>query len=528
MARAPKVYGYIRFSNEEQERGDSISRQSRKITEFARRHNLPPPDLETYRDLGKSAYSGANVAKGSALFQFLADMDEGTVGKGDWLIVENLDRLSRQSVGESLQLLFRITNPGVTVATVHDETIFQKGKFDSNTVYRAATAADLGNRESAKKSVRVCEGFAGKRAKIAEGIKMTARCPGWLRLPGNPKKVRKFSVIPDRAAIVRRIFKMNNEGKGKRLIAQTLNAEKVPSWKKKGAGWSAPTIRGILESSAVIGEFTPCVMKDGERVPAGEPIKGYFPAIVPESDFFAAQAVSKNRAKTSGRVASSCNNLFSSLCFCGQCGGKVHYVNKARGARYLRCDRSARRLSKCSPANVRYDYVEELILEWVVKFDFTESTKTERIEKEAALEVADGRAGAAERAIARHLDALEKSSEAVEIFVHKVEQAKRERDAAKATARQLRTELLNLKEKAFDGDVQKLAKDPALRFRLREGIRKRFEKITINFGPIPGVDSRDPSFAVNLKDGSCYLLGLEESPFFWDSKGKLWRVDHAE
>lgn len=91
----PIAYSYIRFSHPTQIKGDSLRRQLSRSEQFAQQHGL---ELDTtMRDPGLSAYTGEHRHKG-ALSAFLARVEAGAIAPGSYLIVENLDRLSREQV----------------------------------------------------------------------------------------------------------------------------------------------------------------------------------------------------------------------------------------------------------------------------------------------------------------------------------------------------------------------------------------------------------------------------------------------
>ena len=93
----PRAYSYLRFSTTEQLKGDSLRRQTQAARAYADTHGLDLDEALTFRDLGVSAFKGKNVAEG-ALGAFLQAVDAGRVPPGSWLLVENLDRLSRDKV----------------------------------------------------------------------------------------------------------------------------------------------------------------------------------------------------------------------------------------------------------------------------------------------------------------------------------------------------------------------------------------------------------------------------------------------
>ena len=66
-----KAYSYLRFSTPEQIHGDSLRRQTEGARTYAATHNLELDESLTFRDLGVSAFRGANAVEG-ALGQFVA------------------------------------------------------------------------------------------------------------------------------------------------------------------------------------------------------------------------------------------------------------------------------------------------------------------------------------------------------------------------------------------------------------------------------------------------------------------------
>jgi DNA invertase Pin-like site-specific DNA recombinase len=511
------AYAYIRFSKDDQRKGHSLERQIANVKAFAESKKLGPIDTTSFRDLGVSAYSGANIAKGSALSEFLEKMRAGEIGKGDWLVIENLDRLSRRNLEEAFPLLTSITNSGISVATVQDGQIYRKNGFDFPTFMRAGLTQELAHQESKKKSERLCAAWAAKRALLGEK-KLTALCPGWLSLLPDRKK---FTVIKERAAVVRRIFTETADGKGRGAIANGLNRDGVPTW-RDGDGWTTTTVGGVLFSRAVIGEFTPCKMEAGKRVPISDPIKGYFPRIISDTEFYAARSVIKSRRNQSGKAVNSCNNLFTGIAFCGECGGPIHYVNKGRGQTDLRCDRAARKLRKCRPYNCKYGSIELPFIKWCVHFDFSGGQKSVRREKEAQLAVIEGKRQESETRLANLAEAIASASKPPVTLVHLLEKTEQEIDSYRGTEARLKAEIHHTKGSIAGIDFQQMATNPDNRFRLREEIRRRVENITIHFRVPDDWPDADSFFTVKLKDGSYYRIISEDTVEHWTKEGKRY------
>jgi DNA invertase Pin-like site-specific DNA recombinase len=95
------AYSYLRISTDVQKVGDGIRRQMDASERYAREHGYHL--VETIRDVGVSGFHGKNAKEG-AFSVFLTAIDQGIVESGSVLIVESLDRLSRDGAKFSLSL----------------------------------------------------------------------------------------------------------------------------------------------------------------------------------------------------------------------------------------------------------------------------------------------------------------------------------------------------------------------------------------------------------------------------------------
>jgi DNA invertase Pin-like site-specific DNA recombinase len=115
----PKAYSYLRFSTPEQAKGDSKRRQWDAAVKYAATHGLELDNKLTFQDMGVSAFRGANAATGS-LRAFLEAVESGEVPQGSYLLVESLDRISRDAVYVAQGLLANIVSSGVIVVSLMD------------------------------------------------------------------------------------------------------------------------------------------------------------------------------------------------------------------------------------------------------------------------------------------------------------------------------------------------------------------------------------------------------------------------
>jgi DNA invertase Pin-like site-specific DNA recombinase len=81
------------MSTDAQLKGDSLRRQLESSSRYIADNNLEL--VEDLRDLGVSAFRGANVEYG-ALGRFIQAVRSGHIPEGSYLIVEAFDRISRQ------------------------------------------------------------------------------------------------------------------------------------------------------------------------------------------------------------------------------------------------------------------------------------------------------------------------------------------------------------------------------------------------------------------------------------------------
>src|SRR5262245_29447078 len=117
------AYSYIRFSYSGQAGGDSLRRQTDGSAErFCEKHGLRLDATLTLRDLGVSAFKGKQRSDKHDLGKFLDLVRRGRIAPGSYLIVENLDRLSREDERKALRLWMDLLDAGVNIVQLVPET----------------------------------------------------------------------------------------------------------------------------------------------------------------------------------------------------------------------------------------------------------------------------------------------------------------------------------------------------------------------------------------------------------------------
>lgn len=362
-----KAYSYVRFSTPDQAKGDSKRRQTAMTAEYAERHNLDLDDSLTYQDEGVSGFKGKNAETGK-LAEFLEAVRLGLVPQGSVLLVENLDRISRQTARKALRTLEQIVESGVSLVTLTDGKEYDEAAIDDGLGFTMAMLTFIrANEESERKAHRGRQAWIGKKAKLKQRI-MTKTCPAWIEpLPD----MTSFKVIPDRAKIVKKIFALTLKGVGVNKIAQDFNAKGLEPWgkgRKKAARWHVSYVQKILASPAVVGDLADYFREYDKaaskyrRTPTGKTHKGYYPRIISPADFAKVQAQTKKNPGRGRARGGKISNLLAGLGQCPKCKGTMTNSNKGGNNRSRLVCATAKAKAGCSCHPVSLDKIEAAIV----------------------------------------------------------------------------------------------------------------------------------------------------------------------
>lgn len=359
-----KAYSYIRFSTKRQAKGDSLMRQLDKSRAYAAEHGL---DLQeaSFEDLGVSAFDRSNVTKG-ALAAFIKAVESGTIERGSFLLVENLDRLSRSDVLDAMGLLSNLVKLGIRVVTLTDGKILDEDsiKEPMNLMY-AVLIFVRANEESATKADRVKK--AHKRKRDNRSTFAFGQGPGWLQ----PNEARTgWEPIPEKVESVRKVFEYTSKGYGATAIARIANQE---GWPVPGRAdtWHKTLPHKLAHNRRVLGEFEPQIKEGKLRAPTGELWANYYPAIITEQLFNEAIAATQRRRVLPKRRDNGYHNIFQGMLRCGHCGATLSRKSKNSPrnsvgyALYVCADRE-RGLTNCKNWNSRK--LEDALLPPLIQF----------------------------------------------------------------------------------------------------------------------------------------------------------------
>ncbi len=389
---------YARYSSENQ-RDTSIADQFRVCREFAQRQGW-----HVAAEFSDHAVSGATIMRPG----FQAMMREALQKKVDIVMAEALDRFSRDQE-DTAGLFKRLTFAGVNIVTLAEGDITHlhiglKGTMNALFLKELADKTRRGLRG------RIELGKAG--GGVSFGYRIVQRLENGLVTTG------ERDIVPDEAAIVRRIFNDYAGGASPKQIAKALNAEGIRG--PRGALWSPSTIHGsaergigILHNELYIGRLVwnrQRFLKDpdtGKRVSRMNPLSEWIIKDVPElriidDDLW--QAVKARHAGVQRKWKTAQHDrrfnqfrrpkyLFSGLTKCGECGAGfiVHsqellgcFGARDRGTctnrlRISRLEVESRVLNALKTKLLRRDFFEEFCRE------FTKEMNRLRMERAARI-----------------------------------------------------------------------------------------------------------------------------------------------
>jgi DNA invertase Pin-like site-specific DNA recombinase len=486
------AYSYVRFSTKPQSLGDSLRRQADLAADYCERHGwkLSPA---SYRDLGVSARRGKNALVGN-LGQFLKAIEAGSIRPGQALIVESLDRITRQGIDEGYDLIKRILKASILLVTLSPERVFDisatrslsKGALEIQLILERAAE------ENERRSERVGAAWMEKKRRARDGelqrptVRMgpASRCltrmlPEWLRWEDGA-----IVSIPERVAVVKRMFALSAAGYGAPRIVKTLTVEGVKPW--AGPTWLKTYVAKIIRDRRALGEYQP---KKHDK-PDGPPVADYYPAVVTAAEWNAANAGVLVRGKLPGRTGKTINLFAGLLHNARQPGDKYIASFRLSGRRPGKAGTPQRVLVTSSysqgsgqPWSFPLEPFEQAVCSVLHEIDPAElfppekgrePSAADRIEAELRTN-RDTRANLTAALRGRHVQAV-----VDELAELEAENADLERRLAEARMAEVHPPAASYREAQDLIDALDKAPDPAdARLRLRAALRRILEKITL-------------------------------------------------
>ncbi len=371
------AFSYRRVSDLRQtkEGRAGLDRQADAFVNFCQKHGLTP-NPDPLVDRGLSAFHGRHRKRG-ALGAFIAAAGAGRIPPGAVLVVEDLDRFSRETASHAEELLLALFKQELALGIVRDDVVVDRARYDADLGLRVMllTRRDAAHDYSKKLSGRISDVWSRRQRDWQLHRKpylgKVAR-PEWLTDNGT-----SFLEIPEAVDFVQKVFRLCAEGMGSTQIAERLNAEGFKPARSDAYG--PARILRILHDRRVLGE---------KQWPDGTISPDYFPRIIDQEIWDTCQQAIDNRHDNKGRHGRGeiIANIFQGGTFCA-CG-RALYLQPARSRQgtvthgVLRC--TGRRKHTCTQPPGDWKYDEEALLQafmsqrWAAFFDRPAETQQQR------------------------------------------------------------------------------------------------------------------------------------------------------
>ena len=268
--------------------------------------------------------------------------------------------MTRETPVDAIRAVLGLIKAGVRVVQLAPSEIEYNAEMDQGRLMMMLWELSRGNSESKRKAQLCGDAWSEKKTSARDNHTPYGRmCPAWLELEGVRRgsgnrldfSEAKFRVKPTAVTAVRKIFQWCADGVGTFGILARLNAEAVPPIGRSGE-WERSYVKKLLGSVAVLGIYQPHTGSRGpKRKSEGEPIPGYYPAIISESLWQEAHEGNEEPPppiRPPGKVATQPLRRFAPLCV-----GRLSASRRGRSWREVRPASASGALQKATGAKWR-------------------------------------------------------------------------------------------------------------------------------------------------------------------------------
>lgn len=355
--RRRRVAGYARVSTDSDEQFTSYEAQIDYYTRLIQSN----PEWEFVKVYTDEGISGTNIKRREGFNTMIAD---ALAGKLDLIVTKSISRFARNTV-DTLVTVRNLKEKGV-------EVFFEKENIytlDSKGELLITIMSSLAQEESRSISENVTW---GQRKRFSDG-KFSLPYKQFLGYEKGPDGLPK--IVPEQAAIVRRIYTSFMQGMTANGIAKDLTEDGIPTPSGRGVKWSTQSILSILRNEKYKGAailqkgFTVDFLTKKRKVNEGEIPQYYIEhsheAIIQPDEWAAVQAEMARRREM-GRNYSGDNELLSRL-FCGDCGGVygpkvIHSNSKYRNTIWY-CNRKYAHDETCRTPSLKAEVIHQKFLD---------------------------------------------------------------------------------------------------------------------------------------------------------------------
>ena len=304
-----RVAGYARVSTDSDEQFTSYEAQIDYYTQYIRCN----PEWEFVKVYADEGISGTSTKHRTGFNEMI---DDAMSGKIDLIVTKSVSRFARNTV-DGLVTIRKLKEKGVEVY-FEKENIYT---FDSKGELLLTIMSSLAQEESRSISENVTW---GQRKRFADG---KVNLP-YKQFLGYRKGADGLpEIVPEEAAIVRRIYARFMEGLTPHTIAKELTTDGIPTPSGK-TNWPTSTVESILQNEKYKGAallqkcFTVDFLTKKKKLNEGEVPQYYVehshePIITPE-EFDKVQTELARRKRISRQYSGK--SIFSLRIICGDCG----------------------------------------------------------------------------------------------------------------------------------------------------------------------------------------------------------------
>lgn len=334
-----RAFSYERVSSSQQVSGRGLGRQSDSAQRWADAHGVTLDTSLKLSDRGRSASKGHHLTKG-ALGRFLQLAQAGQLGTSPLLLVEAIDRLSRQEPLDAIEtILTGLVGSGCRIITLEDGAEYSRAtlRSDPTKLLVLVVKMQAAYEYSARLAMRMRDSWKAAHARLESGVMARPGqfCPSWCSY--TPEGM--FVVNETKAQAVREVFALLRH-QGAYATAKELNAKGVPS--PAGNPWTAASVRSLaINADAVYGAVRINSARHHGIKAQEKVIEGMLPVILPKEEVLAIRELMAHRAKTSERTGPNESMRWVgqglTYCVCGARMGLTTGGTAPNRIKYLRC-----------------------------------------------------------------------------------------------------------------------------------------------------------------------------------------------
>jgi DNA invertase Pin-like site-specific DNA recombinase len=246
-APASRVFSYERVSSTKQGQGSGLQRQSASAAAWCEAQGLVLDQELSLIDSGRSAFKGDHLH--GALGRFLALAQAGELGTDPILLVEALDRLSRQEALDALDTILQgLIRSGVRIITLEDGAEYSRRTLrdDASRLIVLVVKVQAAYEYSRRLAMRITDTWNRTRERLRDGVidRPAIFRPAWCDWDGAQFTLNSY------AAVIREALALLRDH-GSNAVARMLNEQGTTS--PGGKAWTRAGVELLLKDPRIWG-----------------------------------------------------------------------------------------------------------------------------------------------------------------------------------------------------------------------------------------------------------------------------------